>query len=159
MKQWVCAALASAWALTAAAPAQAQNASADPSYGSVQLASGFTPDPHTVQIQAGGSIDAARLGNSCVGFIADAPDFDLYWTAGSGSLPLAISAASSADTTLVINGPDGNWYCDDDGGLNGLNPSIVFQNPVSGLYDIWIGTYTSGSFQAATLAISELESN
>lgn len=147
------------FAAMAQAPAQAQDVSAAPTYGSARLASGFTPDPYNVQVQSGGSINAASLGSPCAGFIANAPDFDLYWTAGSGALPLAISVASDADTTLVINGPDGRWYCDDDGGNEGLNPSIVFNNPQSGLYDIWIGTYGNSSLQPATLSISELVSH
>ena len=39
----------------------------------------------------------------------------------AGSYPLIISVASRSDTTLVVNGPDGSWYCDDDGGNYGLN--------------------------------------
>jgi hypothetical protein len=137
-----------------AGPSMAQDWQASPTYGSVRLNTGFTPDPYQVDLTAGGSIDVSRsLGGSCRGFVANAPDFDLYFQGGS-SLPLAISVSSQSDTTLVINDPAGNWYCDDDSG-GGLNPSIVFNNPQSGLYDIWVGTYGS-SLAPATLAISEL---
>ena len=78
--------------------------------------------------------------------------------AGRSSLPLIISVASSADTTLVVNAPDGSFYCDDDGGVNGSNPSVRFNNPQSGRYEIWVGTYRSGSPQAARLHISEVSS-
>ncbi len=136
--------------------ASAQDAGAAPTFGEVSLSSGFTPDPYMVELRSGGSIDAARtLGGNCVGFVASAPDFDLYFNAGS--LPLIISVAAAADTTLVINGPDGEWYCDDDSG-DGLNPSIRFAAPQTGLYDIWVGTYADNSLQEATLSISELVS-
>lgn len=142
-------------ALTGASAAQ--DYSLSPSYGSVSLQAGFTPDPYTVSLQSGGSIDAgARIGNGCRGYVANAPDFRVQYSAGS--LPLIISVASSADTTLVVNGPGGQWYCDDDSGNSGLNPSLNFGSPRSGQYDIWVGTYGNSSMQSATLHISELYS-
>lgn len=131
--------------------------SLEPAYGAIDLVSGFTPDPHTVAIDAGGTIDASVLGQpGCVGRIARAPDFRLNWTAGSGSLPLIFSVAADADTTLVINDAQGNWVCDDDGGEAGLNPSIRFDSPASGQYDIWVGTYSEGDLQPSMLNISEI---
>lgn len=142
-----------------AGAAYAQDASLAPTQGRVELASGFTPDPYNVQIVSGGAINAANsIGGQCVGFIANAPDFDLYWTAGA-SLPLAISVESNADTTLVINAPDGRWYCNDDGGFNGMNPGIRFNSAQSGLYDIYVGTYGGTQNHATVLTISELVSN
>lgn len=153
-------ALTAALLTSAAAPAVAQSTGGTPTYGSVSLTSGFPNDPYNVSVVSGGTVNAAQtLGGACVGFIANAPDFNLYWTAGSGSLPLYISAASSADTTLVINTPDGNWYCTDDGGNTGLNPGLRITNPQSGLYNIWVGTYGNASNNAATLSISELTSH
>lgn len=153
MKMFTGAAVA---ALALAGAASAQDYSLSPSYGSVSLGGGFTPDPYTVNLQSGGSIDASsRIGGSCRGYIANAPDFRLNFSAGS--LPLILSVASGADTTLVVNAPNGQWYCDDDGG-NGLNPSLRFGSPMSGQYDIWVGTYGGSSLQNATLHISELYS-
>lgn len=139
-----------------AAGASAQNYSLNPLYGTVNLSGGFTPDPYVTNVQSGGTINAAQsLGGSCVGYIANAPDVRLNFSAGS--LPLIISVNSGADTTLVINAPDGSWYCNDDGG-NGLNPSIRWNSPMSGQYDIWIGTYASAANANAQLHISELYS-
>ncbi len=131
----------------------------DPAYGTIDLVSGFTPDPHTQEIAAGGSLDASQMGApGCLGWIARAPDYRVNWTAGSGQLPLVFSVASEADTTLVINDPYGAWVCDDDGGNIGLNPSITFAQPVSGQYDIWVGTFAQGDLQPSTLNVSELYS-
>lgn len=133
--------------------------SLDPAYGTIDLASGFEPDPHTMSIAAGGSIDASVLGQpGCLGWIARAPDYRVNWTAGSGELPLIFSVSSQADTTLVINDSQGNWLCDDDGGNEGLNPAITIAAPASGQYDIWVGTYAQGELQESTLHISELYS-
>lgn len=147
---------ATAMAVAGGTVAQAQNWQLSPNYGSVSLRTGFTPDPYIVNVLSGGTINAAGIGGACRGFISNAPDFDLYFTGGS-SLPLLISVASNADTTLVVRAPDGLWYCDDDSG-QGLNPSVRFNNPRSGLYDIWVGTYGNASNQPAQLNISELYS-
>jgi hypothetical protein len=129
--------------------------SLDPTYGTANLSSGFTPDPHTVKLRSGGSVDASNLGDSCRGYIATAPDYRVNYD--GGSLPLIISAHADADVTLVVNDPGGNWVCDDDSG-EGLNPSLRFEKPRSGQYDVWIGTYSDTSNENATLSVSELYS-
>lgn len=131
--------------------------SANPTYGSVNLHAGFTPDPYTHSITAGGSLSASSVGSQCVGHIARAPDFRVNWTAGSGSRPLIISVNSSADTTLVINDAEGNWRCDDDSGNGNLNPSVSIDHPASGQYDIWVGTFGENT-APSTLNVSELYS-
>ena len=143
-------------ATMAATPAMAQDFSANPTYGSTNLSSGFPSDPRTVNLSSGGSIDARGLGGSCRGYIANAPDYRVNYTAGS-TFPLIFSVNSDSDTTLIINGPDGRFYCDDDSG-EGLNPSYRFSRPQSGQYDIWVGTYASANLQSATLYISEVSS-
>ena len=150
--------LAASVLLAAAVPASApaQDFNATPNYGTINLRTGFQPDPNVVRVQSGGNLDASRLDSTCAGFITSAPDVRLVYEAGT--LPLIISVASSSDTTLVVNGPDGRWYCDDDGGVNGLNPAVRFSHPASGRYEIWVGTYGHAALQDARLAISELTS-
>ncbi|GAM98742.1 hypothetical protein U91I_02377 [alpha proteobacterium U9-1i] len=150
----IIAATAALAAIATAGVAVAQNYSLNPTYGTANLTAGFTPDPYVVNVQSGGSVNAQSLSSSCRGFIANAPDVRLNYT--SGSLPLIISANSAADTTLVVNAPDGTWYCDDDSGNAGMNPMVRFNAPRSGQYDIWIGTYGNASLQPAQLHISEL---
>ena len=138
--------------LVAALPAAAQDFDADPNYGAIALRSGFTPDPHRINLRAGGNLSAQSISGSCRGSITNAPDVRLTFSAGS--LPLIISVNSGVDTTLVVNGPDGQWHCNDD--ANGVNPVLRFNNPQSGRYEIWVGTYSSGATQPATLSISEI---
>jgi hypothetical protein len=140
-----------------AGAAEAQDWRLNPTYGGVSLVTGFSPDPYLVNLQSGGSINAAQsIGGSCRGYVANAPDFRLNYSAGN-ILPLIISVSSGSDTTLVVNAPDGRWYCNDDGG-QGLNPSLRWNSPMSGQYDIYVGTYGSASYRNATLSISELRS-
>ena len=130
----------------------------NPNYGVIDLVSGFQPDPHAVTVTAGGEYNAYQI-PGCVGSISRAPDYRVNFTAGQAGLPLIFSAQSDADTTLVINDAGGNWVCDDDGGNAGFNPSITFQNPPSGQYDVWVGSYAEGDYPSAVLHVSELTSN
>jgi len=143
-------------AASAAIPSAAQNVNETPNYGTINLRSGFLPDPRIIALQSGGNIDVSQQNSNCRGFITNAPDVRLNYVAGS--LPLYISVESSADTTLVVNAPDGTWYCDDDGGTRGLNPSIRFETPQTGRYEIWVGTYGGPELRNARLHISELYS-
>ena len=146
---------ATSLALAFAAPGSAQDTGSDPSFGTVNLDSGFTPDPYQVNVSSGGKTDASSLGSPCTGNIANAPDIRVVYS--NGSLPLIISANSEFDTTLVVNAPDGLWYCDDDSG-EGVNPSVRFNKPMSGRYEIWVGTYSGADYRAAVVDISELYS-
>ena len=141
--------------LVCASGALAQDTSLRANYGEISLESGFANDPRVIALRAGGDISARRAGSGCNGFITDAPDVRLHYDAGS--LPLIISVDADSDTTLVVNGPDGSFYCDDDSG-EGVNPSIRLNNPGSGRYEIWVGTYRSGNSQPARLHISEISS-
>ena len=141
--------VAVAAALSAAGAAAAQDPSANAGGGSSKNA-GFTPDPITASIYSGGGINVANtIGGSCVGMIANAPDYEFNYTAGS--FPLSFQIRSQGDTSLIINGPDGRWYCNDD--ANGLNPVLTWGRPASGSYDIWVGAV--GDAASATLYITE----
>lgn len=155
MKSAVIATLTLLSLLALPALAQEPNWRAAPTYTTVDLSAGFWPDPWTFELQAGGSmLMPSNLGYDCGGFVhGKAPDVDLNFSAGS--LNLFIHVQSRADTTLVINAPDGRWYCNDD--AIGLNPMVMFSNPRSGNYNIWIGTYSSGSLEPATLLITEID--
>lgn len=141
-----------AFALVAvSATAFAQNIAGEPNFGTVTLETGFIPDPHEVTLVAGGSTQVTQSG--CNGFVSDSPDVDLHYTAGE-TFPLNIYVTSDSDTTLLVNLPDGTWVCNDD--TSGLNPALSFESPQSGLYNIWVGSYSDDEMPAATLKISEI---
>jgi hypothetical protein len=139
---------------TAALAQTVPNIALDPTFGGVALVAGFVPDPHVVDIVAGGPIDAAaaNLGEGCLGFIAEAPDFRLEYTAAP-NVPLHIFVTAEMDTTLAVNLPDGTWLCNDD--TNGLNPLVSLAAGMTGIYDIYIGTYGAET-APGVLAISEV---
>jgi len=134
---------------------QAQpNWRAEPMFGTVTLNAGFSPDPHTVTVRAGGRDRNSISGSGCAGYINNAqPDVDLNYEAGRSRLYIYVK--SSEDTTLLVNDANGNWHCSDD--FEGSNPAIILNNPPSGNYNIWVGTYDAdGDTPEATIYISEL---
>lgn len=124
-----------------------------PNFGGVELSAGFTPDPHVLEMVAGGDIDLSSCDSDAAGFVTAAPDFNLQWGGESAQLTIAVEA--EADTVLLINDAEGNWYFNDD--HDGLNPGIVIEEPAEGLYSIWVGTFTAGQGAPARLIITELD--
>lgn len=136
------------------APAtQAQDWELDPTFGSVELGEGFLPDPHAVELTAGGGTTPAVSGCD-FGSIAEAPDYDVHYET-TGATTLYIYATSGSDTTILVNTPSQNWVCDDDS-YGGENPIVVIPNAESGLYDIWVGTFGEDATEA-TLFVSEVD--
>ncbi|WP_211227209.1 hypothetical protein [Saccharospirillum impatiens] len=141
--------------LSLAGTTQAVDWRAKPNFGTIELNAGFRPDPYITSVSAGGAESANSVGDNCQGFISNAPDMDLNYKAGSSSLTIYVESA--ADTTLVIYDAAGNWHCNDDYSSEaGTNPAVRWTNPPSGNYNIWIGTYESGSLQDSQLHVTEL---
>jgi hypothetical protein len=131
--------------------ADTQDPEAKSTYGSVELKAGFPNDPYVKDVVAGGPIQT-KLGG-VTAWVSNNPDFKLTYTAGN--FPLTFFAESKADTTLLINLPDGTWIADDDSGGN-LNPLIKLEKPKSGRYDIWVGSFNK-ELPKAVLKITELK--
>lgn len=129
---------------------------ASPFFGTLNLRGGFTPDPTTIEVRAGGSTPNPLSGSGCKGFLTTtAPDVDVNYS-GSGSLSLTFSATSDTDISMVVYTADGRWLCDDDSGGN-LNPKITIARPAAGNYNVWIATYrTMSDRPTATVGVSEL---
>ena len=103
--------------------------------------------PHNYNVVAGGSSDLSRCGIKTyngvqpTGWVMDAPDFELnYYKDSNYSLELRV--VSNCDAVLLINDGDGDWFFDDDSNTASAgDPLMRINNPASGTYDIWIGTY------------------
>jgi hypothetical protein len=135
--------------VVAAVSALALCATAASAQQTVSLSAGFVPDPVTFDVVSGGSNDASDLGGSCVGAIASSPDVVVNFRSNGG--PLSFGVYSDGDTTLVINAPNGRYYCSDD--VQGLNPSFGWDSAPSGQYDIWVGAI--GNPVSSTLVVTE----
>jgi hypothetical protein len=117
------------------------NAPWEPLYGAVDLAANFSPDPHVVEIVAGGPDAAETLASGCVGYLnAARPDYGVTYS-GAGPYSLSWFAEGDEDSTLIVQDPNGRWYCNDDyASASGHNPGLVLDNPVDGYYRVWVGT-------------------
>jgi hypothetical protein len=126
-------------------------------FGSTALTSGFVPDPFTLDVTAGGPVDASYLGGGCSGHTTEAPTFSVNFTKGASQL-LRLYFIGSSDTTMIINSPAGSYVCIDDS-YNTFHPTIDFNSPSSGRYDVWIATYQPGASVAGTLLVTEVSAN
>jgi uncharacterized protein YraI len=133
------------------------NFSLPPVFGSTALTSGFVPDPFTVGITAGGPANVNYLGGGCSGFATSAPSFSVNYTAGAFPT-LRFYFIGSGDTTMIINAPSASYFCVDDS-FGTLNPTIDFNTPSSGRYDVWVATFAQGASVGGTLYVTENTGN
>jgi hypothetical protein len=129
-----------------------------PNSGSTDLAAGFVPDPFSQDLVSGGPIDVSYLGDECEGFATAASDYRVSYESGLADLLRFYFVADAADTTLIINAPDGSWHCNDDA-PGTINPMIDFVNPESGRYDIWVGSFEEAMENSGALYVTEVGSN
>ncbi|MCC6734888.1 MAG: peptidase S1 [Bauldia sp.] len=154
LKKYILAAAVAVGAVAAAGTAQAcPNYSLRAAFGTINLPGGFLPDPYLRNVTAGGGYYLPNCGLNWGGWVAAAPDFQFTYGGGAASLTLAI--ISNADTVLLINDPNGQWFFSDDAPGFGLGAAVSFNRPIAGVYDIWIGTYNRASGIPAQLYISE----
>jgi serine protease Do len=130
--------------------------SADANFGTVELGPGIVPDPHTVYVVSGGSVDMSTLGlgTDCRGFATAAADYRVVLTGDVSRLRIFFVAQEGGDTTLAVNQADGTWVCNDDFSAENLNPMIELTNAPGGVYEIWVGSFNTGTTVAGTLYIT-----
>jgi len=138
-------------------PLPTLNFSLPPVFGSTSLTSGFVPDPFQVGVTAGGPAGAHYLGGGCTGYMTSAPSFSVNYTSGAFPI-LQFYFVGGGDTSMVINAPNGSYFCNDDS-FGTLNPTISFNTPSSGRYDVWVGTFSSGGSIGGTLYVTENSGN
>jgi hypothetical protein len=132
------------------------NYAASPLYEYLELSADFTPDPIVVPLQAGGDQDVSVLTQwQCLGYVnASRPDVTLNYRAGRFDLSIYVQGGLT-DTTLIIRDPNGQWHCNDDYPGLALDPAIVFSQPLTGDYAIWVGLH-SDSTADVELRFSEM---
>lgn len=123
-------------------------------FGTISLAPGFVPDPHTARGTSGGAIDASILNATCRGWISQQPDHLFVAQGQFANLRFLVNGAGQ-DTTLVVQRADGTYVCNDD--TEGRDPVVAGGFP-PGIYKIWVGSYSRGQSIPYTLGVSELTS-
>ena len=100
-------------------------------------------------VTVGGGMDGV---GDCFGFYNDQPTASIEVTNAQLSPELNIFAASGADLTLAVIGPDGVWQCNDDF-FGSTMPAVTYFAPQNGVYEIFVGTYNEGEPIAGALAL------
>lgn len=132
----------------------------DPAH-TVELEEFFVPDPYEVSVTAGGDLyfnsdddlsDDRYIVNDWTveGWVdGEGPLISLYYdTDSSMSLYLSFLPDDDVDTFILVNDPEADWWLVDDA-ENSLDPGFVINNPPSGRYDIFVGSWdesTTGTF-------------
>jgi len=126
---------------------------ASPLYHEISLDTDFMPDPHVLELEAGGGRTVGMKG--CEGYVNfAAPDANLTYTNGLG-YPLSFYAQSNDDVTLLIRTPNGDWFCESNTGRM-ENALVIFNSPPPGTYHIWVGLrHQAETYPEATVSISE----
>jgi hypothetical protein len=146
-------------------PPNTNNNMARPPSGGSQLRTDLPPTNGRIQIRGSlrrNEVRTARVANAtnsasglhgqgtCRGWIAERPTFLVQVTDPQPFLRFFL--ASAADTTLVIQYPDGHIACSDDS-YGTLQPSIEGAFP-AGAYYVWAGIYRSGMERPVRLSIT-----
>jgi len=126
------------------------NATAEPMLGRIEFGPETRIDPRIIFDIQPSETEAFGIGQGCAGFITPEQP-DLVITALPGLPQLMVYMASEADGTLIISGPDGQLYCNDD--FEQLNPGVMIPNAPAGDYAVFAGSY-SGAGGMATLGVT-----
>ncbi len=119
----------------------------------VVLTAGSMPSPYAMSGFVVGQVASHQLGlpDGCPGYWAQQPQHII--TLPGGMPYFRVDVVSNADTTLAIVSPDGQVWCNDDGG-EGRNPRLEGQFP-AGTYAVYVGTYRRGYRANYTAQLSE----
>ncbi|MEG3898444.1 MULTISPECIES: hypothetical protein [unclassified Microcoleus] len=149
-------ALLAAIAAIAALPVLAETAN----FGTLTLSRGFGAPTAVLRGSTGGSYslsaiaNADRQKNKCLGFATPTPDHIIVLQQSFSKLAIQVNSGGN-DTTLLVQGPNGNTVrCGDDTGQN-KDAGIVDSDWQAGSYRIWVGTLEPGVKSGYTISVQE----
>jgi hypothetical protein len=117
-------------------------------YGEMNMGAGFTPDPASLGFNDGGTVNVSYLGSGCTGFASVDPTITVNYAGGGNLLRLYI-VGQATDSAMVVNDPYGNFYCVDNS-FGTVNPTIDFNHPAGGTYNVWAASPQSGASFSGT---------
>lgn len=126
----------------------------DTTSASVNLAAGFILDPYLLPVIGAGETAAADLLEGCNGFVGADPDGVVNWSGETEQLSFFVY--SDSDPVLVVQQPDGSFVCNDDAGLNTVQPLVTIKDPAEGAYKIHVGTATQDQPALGFLGITAM---
>lgn len=129
----------------------AQNTPA-PTAGIYVIAPGFMPDPYIVTVRGGGDQNASLTAEGCMGYISETPNATFVYEAPASGF--RIFFISDADSTLIIQNPEGSFICNDD--RVERDPAVEIIPGEEGTYLVWVGSYDSSVSPAGYLMLTEV---
>lgn len=109
-------------------------------FGNLTVGAGMR-DPAIGSGRFGGPMPASSISSGCAGHVSSAPSHLVNVTSYMSNLRFVVNG--DADTTLLVQYPDGHFSCNDDGGGY---PHPLVEGPTGpGTIRVWIGSYSSGT--------------
>lgn len=136
---------------------------ASPNFATLQLGGTdvYWLDPTLVSVVGGvlqgESLNANTLGEGCTGIIPVAPDVVINWKEDTTIDRLRIFFLGGGDATMVISTPDGTIMCNDDVNPLVLNPMIEIENPASGSYAIFMGSFDGEAIEPGFVVVTSTD--
>jgi hypothetical protein len=149
-------ALLAAIATIATLPVLAETAN----FGTLTLSRGFQSPTAVLRGSTGGSYslsaiaNADRHKNKCLGFATPTPDHIIVLQQNFSKLTIQVNSGGK-DTTLLVQGPNGNTVrCGDDTGQN-KDAGIIDSDWEPGTYRIWVGSLEPGVKSNYSISVQE----
>jgi hypothetical protein len=129
-------------------------------FGTLTLSRGFQSPTAVLRGSTGGSYslsaiaNADRHKNKCLGFATPTPDHIIVLQQSFSKLTIQVNSGGK-DTTLLVQGPNGNTVrCGDDTGQN-KDAGIVDSDWEAGSYRIWVGSLEPGVKSNYSISVQE----
>ena len=129
-------------------------------FGTLTLSRGFQSPAGLLRGSTGGSYslsaiaNADRHKNKCLGFATPTPDHIIVLQQNFSKLTIQVNSGGK-DTTLLVQGPNGNTVrCGDDTGQN-KEAGIVDSDWEAGCYMIWVGSLEPGVRSNYSISVHE----
>lgn len=136
---------------------------ADPTVATLTLGGtdSFWLDPTLVSLHSGAPtgprVDASKLGQGCAGTMNEQPEVVLDWTADAQVTALHLFLLTMGDPTLVVVTPTGAVLCNDDLNPLVLDPYLTIDQPATGRYAIYMGSFANRTTTAGFLVVTSQE--
>lgn len=127
----------------------------DTTRATVDLRAGFILDPYLLPMIGAGDVAAGDVLEGCNGFVNAVPNAVFNWSGEAERL--AFFGYSDSDPVLVVQLPDGSFVCNDDAGLNTVDPLVVVEDPAEGAYKVHFGTARAGQPALGYLGLTAID--
>lgn len=91
-------------------------------------------------------------GARCNGYVADTPDY--VFDVPNGMEQFAVWFEGKQDASLLVVGPNGAAFCNDDSAAGNANPQLLITKPAPGKYAVFIGRLNQDAPAQGTIVVT-----